>query len=122
MSAPPKLPPARSSAMTCFLSNLAVPGAGSLRAGWRVSGWLQLVLAFTGLGLSLAFGAWFAAEWLRSGQLPTTTILERGEMPPEFLKYLIIGGGGLGLFVLALGWAALTSLLVWRESEGSRRG
>ena len=103
--------------MTCFLSNLAVPGSGSLRAGWRVSGWLQLALSFTGLGLSMAFGAWFTAEWLRSGKLPTATILERGEMTPEFLKYLIIGGGGLGMFVLALGWAMLTSLLVWRESE-----
>ena len=105
--------------MTCFLSNLAVPGSGSLRAGWRVSGWLQLAIAFTGLGLSLAFGVWFAAEWLRTGQLPTVTILERGEMPPEFLKFLVIGGGGLAMFVLALGWALLTSLFVWRDFERS---
>lgn len=108
--------------MTCFLSNLAVPGSGSLRAGWLFSGWLQLALAFMGLGLSLVFAAWFVAEWLRSGQLPMVTMQQRGEVPPEFLKYLIIGGGGLGMFIVALGWAMLTSMLVWRDSAGSRGG
>ncbi len=118
MSAPPKLPLDRARARVCLWSNLAIPGSGSWQAGWRVSGALQITLATGGFLLSLAWGVWFLAEWARVGKLPILVIYERdGELPPGYLKFLLVGLGGLGLFVVALGWAFLTSLLICQEAK-----
>jgi hypothetical protein len=40
-----------------------------------------------------------------------------GHLPPHFLKPLLVGGAGVGVFVLALGWAFVTSLLVWQSAK-----
>lgn len=120
-ASPPRLPPKplnRDEAMTCLWSNLGVPGIGSWRAGWRVSGVLQIALATCGLLLSLRWGAWFVAEWAKAGKLPFLVIYDHGgELPPGYLNYLFVGLGGLGLFVLALGWAFLTSLFIVQEAK-----
>ncbi|MFA6544320.1 MAG: hypothetical protein WCS99_07830 [Limisphaerales bacterium] len=118
MNVPPKLPIDRARARACLWSNLAVPGSGSWLAGWRVSGALQLALTAGGLLLSLAWGGWFLAEWSRVGKLPILVIYDNdGALPPGYLKFLLIGLAGLGLFGLALGWAFLTSLLICREAK-----
>lgn len=115
-SSPPALPPpplTHAEAMTCLWSNLALPGLGSWRAGWRVSGALQGMVAAGGFLLSLGWGAWFLREWERAGKLPFLVIYDNdGALPPGYLKFLLVGLGGLGLFVLALAWAFLTSLLI----------
>lgn len=115
-ASPPRLPApplTGEDAKACLCTNLAVPGLGSWRAGWRVSGALQLLLAALGLALSLAWFAWFLAEWARAGRLPILTLWDQdGHLPPGWLKYLLVGLAGLGLFVLALGWAFVTSLCV----------
>ena len=118
MSAPPKLPLDRSRAQACLWSNLAVPGSGSWLAGWRVSGALQLLLAVGGLLLSLGWAVWFLAEWASAGKLPILVIYDNdGQLPPGYLKFLLVGLGGLGLFGLALGWAFLTSLLIVQSAK-----
>ena len=118
MSAPPKLPLDLAQAKVCLWSNLAVPGTGSWQAGWRVSGALQLLLAAGGFLLSIAWGVWFLAEWKRAGKLPIFVIYDNeGTLPPGYLKYLLVGLAGLGLFGLALGWAFLTSLLIVQEAK-----
>lgn len=123
MSTPPKLPLDPARAKACLWSNLAIPGSGSWMAGWRVSGALQIVLAAGGLLLSLAWGVWFLAEWARAGKLPIFVIYDNGGvLPPGYLKYLLIGLGGLGLFVVALGWAFLTSLLICQEAKRHEAG
>lgn len=118
---PPELPPkprSRDEAMTCLWSNLALPGIGSWRAGWRVSGALQATMAACGFLLSLAWGAWFLAEWARAGKLPILVIYDNdGALPPGYLKFLFLGLGAIGLFALALGWAFLTSLLIVQEAK-----
>ncbi len=104
--------------MTCLWSNLALPGIGSWRAGWRVSGALQATMAACGFLLSLAWGAWFLAEWARAGKLPILVIYDNdGALPPGYLKFLFLGLGAIGLFALALGWAFLTSLLIVQEAK-----
>lgn len=118
MAAPPKLPLDLARAKVCLYSNLAVPGTGSWQAGWRVSGALQLVLATGGFLLSMAWGAWFLAEWARAGKLPMLVIYENeGHLPASYYKYLLVGCGGIGLFVLALGWAFITSLCIREEAK-----
>ncbi len=118
MSSPPKLPLDRARAQACLWSNLAVPGSGSWLAGWRVSGALQLLLAVGGLLLSLGWAGWFLAEWSRAGKLPILVIYDNdGQLPPGYLKFLLVGLGGLCLFGLALGWAFLTSLLIVQAAK-----
>ncbi len=98
------------------MSNLALPGVGSLHAGRRI-GWAQIALATSGFLLTLVFGGWFLAEWQRGGKLPTLVILENGGLPPHYFKFLKIGLAGMGLFGLALVWGILTSLFVYQEAK-----
>ena len=44
-----------------------------------------------------------------------------GVLPPGYLKYLLIGLAGLGLFGLAMAWAFLTSLLICEEAKRHER-
>ena len=124
MPPPPFRPPPplidRARARACLVANLSLPGLGSLHAGRRV-GWAQIFLAGCGFALSLSFGCWFVIEWVRSGRLPILTILDRGELPPGFLKFLLIGLAGLGVFVVALGWAFITSLLICQQAKDHER-
>jgi hypothetical protein len=113
---PPSLPIDRARAKACLVANLSLPGLGSLHVGRRV-GWAQVGVAVSGFLLTLIFGGWFVAEWVRARELPFLAILERGELPPGFLKFLLIGLSGMGLFVIALGWAFITSLLVYQEAK-----
>jgi hypothetical protein len=99
-----------------LVANLSLPGLGSLHVGRRV-GWAQVAVAVSGFLLTLIFGGWFVTEWVRARELPLLTIMERGELPPGFLKYLLIGLSGMGLFAIALGWAFITSLLVYQEAK-----
>lgn len=78
-----------------------------------------MAVAACGFVLTMSFGGWFVAEWARARELPFLTILERGELPPGFLKQLLVGLSGLGLFVIALGWALITSLLVYQEARAN---
>ncbi len=108
----------RTQAMTCLWSNLAVPGTGSWQAGWRISGALQFLLASGGFLLSMAWMVWFVVEWVRAGKLPMLVILENdGVLPPGYKQFLLVGCGGLGLFLLALGWGFLTSLIICHRAK-----
>ncbi len=108
----------RTRAMACLWSNLAVPGTGSWQAGWRISAVLQFMLATCGFLLSMAWCVWFLAEWARAGRLPFLVLYENdGVPPPGYLKFLLVGLGGLGLFALALGWAFVTSLWICHRAK-----
>ena len=99
-------------------SNLAGPGTGSWRGGWRISGALQLLLAIGGLLLSCGWGVWFVVEWVRAGKLPIFVIYDNdGQLPPGYLKFLLVGLAGIGLFAVALGWAFITSLCIRAEAK-----
>ena len=120
---PPALPPRLTAdeAKTCLWTNLAAPGLGSWRAGWRISGALQMLLGAGGMGLSLWWCGWFLAEWSSAGKLPMLVIWENeGVLPPGYLRFLLVGLSGLGLFGVALLWGLFTSLLV--RAEAARHG
>src|SRR5712671_7355393 len=66
----------QATAWGCLTTNLAIPGGGSLVAG-RVSGYFQLLLAVTGVVLTVVHGLnfiyWYVNNWahLQQTQLDT---------------------------------------------------
>lgn len=95
-----------------------MPGLGSWRAGWRVSGALQLTLAVGALGLGLVWFGWFLTEWLRAGKLPMLVIWDNdGRLPAGWFNYLLLGLGSLVLFGLAIAWAFITSMCIRAEAQ-----
>lgn len=118
---PPK-PPSREEAKVCLWSNLAVPGLGSWRAGWKISGALQMVLSAIGLALGFAWFAWFLREWARTGRLPILVVWEsEGRMPSGWGNYLLLGLGSVVFFGTAFVWALVTSLCVRSQAVGDGR-
>src|SRR5437763_16321231 len=86
---PPKLLD-RSRAMPCLLVNLLViPGIGSLMAK-RASGWVQLLLALSSMGIILVWLFRLILAWSQTFVMPT-----------DWRDY---EGLALGLVVFALAW------------------
>lgn len=115
MGGPPKLPAQRKrqpGPNEILAVNLSVPGWGTMQAGHKVLGCLQLAIASTGFVLTLYFGAWFLLEWNRSGVLPMQTLLQTGVLPGSWVRPLIVGGVGVLFFVVAIVWAFITSLMI----------
>ncbi len=105
----------RSTAWGCLTSNLALPGSGSLLAG-RVSGYGQMLLALTALGLTTVFGlrflAWSLSNWAR---------LQDPEADPvarllEIWLAVRWAALGLGIFALSWLWALASSVGLLREA------
>ena len=98
------------------MSNLAVPGLGSLVAGRR-AGYPQLVIYLAGFALTSLFGVrfflWYFSD---SGRL----LAQQGD-PTVFLREIWLhvrwAALGIGLFVISMAWALITSLLVVREAK-----
>jgi hypothetical protein len=88
------------------MSNLLVlPGLGSITAGHRRRGYVQVVLSLAGLAMTLAWCVWFFSQWLRLG-----------EMPVSFGPYLWICLAGIALFLIGWLWALGTSLAILRTA------
>jgi hypothetical protein len=103
-------------AQACLAANLGLPGAGSLMAGRRV-GYGQVLLALTGVGLTLVFGlrfmVWFFQnlEQIRAPEVDPFVVLA------ELWRHLRWALTGMMIFVLAWLWALVTSLDIVRESR-----
>jgi hypothetical protein len=106
----------RSEAWGCFTANLALPGSGSLVAG-RWIGYPQLILAFIGVGISLATGIqlilWFLSHW--------KTLANQTDDPVDYFiqvwsvfKWPL---AGLAIFGISLIWATMTSLVILAETK-----
>jgi len=90
-----------------LLTNLLVlPGMGSVMAGRRV-GYAQGSLAIAGMILSLMFAVDLVRDWWTMGEL----VLPTG-------RSLLIGGGGVLLFVFGWFWGLSTGLALLRNSRG----
>jgi hypothetical protein len=105
----------RAEAQACFSANLGLPGAGSLMAGRR-SGYVQVMVALAGMGLTLVFGILFLAWCIQN--------LEQIRAP-EADPYVTLAGIwrqlrwallGIGLFVVAWLWALVTSFAILKTS------
>jgi hypothetical protein len=110
---PPKLL-TRAQAWQLLLANVAMPGSGSLMAGRRV-GYFQIVLAVIAMAIStvetIRTGLWYIHNYdrLNSSSDPFGVLIELG-------KHLIGPVVGLGIFVLAILWAVVTSLLIIKNT------
>ena len=104
MDVPPKLLD-RAAARNCLLTNLLVlPGLGSLMARRRVTGILQILITFTGVGLT---GFWFTSmcmTWWRTRSFP----FDGGPR---------LGWGLLGVLLFLAGWVwgLITGLRIVRR-------
>jgi len=106
----------RETALSCLTANLAMPGSGSLAAGRR-SGYLELLLAFIGVALTLVFGTrfliWFAKNW--------NSMQNQDADPFETFRGMWMAGRwaflGIFIFLIALLWSLLTSLQILRSAR-----
>ena len=122
MATPPPLKgnePRKPSGTEILVVNLSMPGIGTVQAGQKLHGYLQFATALMGFGLTLYFGTWFVWEWHRSGVFPTSTLLETGVLPHSWIKPLIIGVGGIVVFLFAIAWAFITSLVIINRMKKS---
>jgi len=106
----------RQTAWGCLTGNLALPGSGSLVAGYG-SGYVQLTLALGGMVVSTLFGVqfilWQLANWSRLHDIdadPTKTLA-------EIWIHLRLALLGVAIFFLAWLWALTTSLAIVRSSR-----
>ncbi|MEW6303986.1 MAG: hypothetical protein AB1705_10975 [Verrucomicrobiota bacterium] len=99
-------PLTRERAQGCLLLNqLVTPGLGTLMAGRRVTGWLQVLLAGAGFVLVVGWFAQFYADLHR----------QFSELPPQPWPYPWMGKVGLLLFVAAWLWALVSSISILRS-------
>jgi hypothetical protein len=112
---PPKLPetqpesgPARQAAWACVLSNLVLPGLGTLVAHRRIAGILQLIVSQTGFALCLLWAILFVREWVHLGS-----------MPEDITPTLALGLTGATLFLLAWIWSLASSVEILIHSRKS---
>jgi|GEM_PF-695987 len=122
MAGPPQLPgqqKQQASPSEILAVNLSMPGWGTVRAGQKLHGYLQLATAIVGFLLTLYFAAWFLWEWKRSGALPMKTLMETGTLPISWRQPLIVGGVGVLVFLLAMAWSFITSLVIMSRFKHS---
>jgi hypothetical protein len=104
-SLPPDSPAAARSCLTINL--LGLPGLGSWIAGRRV-GLVQAALALAGLAMTVASGILIVVTWSQTGQMPEDPTFD-----------LLLGTGGIFLFLLGWVWGFATGLSLMRAA---RRG
>ena len=106
----------RQTAWGCLMSNLALPGLGSLMAG-RVSGYPQLLFAVAGMVFTVTSGTrfvfWYVANWSQLQNPDADPFTTLGELWKE-LRWPVLG---MGIFCAALLWALITSLTILREAR-----
>src|SRR5258706_7196764 len=111
-------PLSRQTAWGCLTTNLALPGFGSLVAGY-VAGYAQAVLGIGGLILTTVFGlrfiAWYIANWSRFYGVHADPFAALSDMWPA-LRWALLG---IGLFVVALLWSLATSLQIMRAAKNA---
>ena len=106
----------RETALSCLTANLAMPGTGSLAAGRR-SGYIELLLAFIGVALTLVFGVrfliWFAQNW--------GSLHNQDADPFAMFSGMWMAGRwaflGIFIFLIAICWSLLTSLQILRYAR-----
>lgn len=104
----------RGKAMSVFFVNqLATPGLGSLMAGRRVAGSLQLLLATAGFGIFLAW--WIRVLILLYNLMSWDAPSAEPDLRHRWWKT------GVVLFGIAWLWSLVTSISLLREARGRAR-
>lgn len=101
----------RPAAWACLLSNvLVLPGLGTVTAGYRISGIIQICMSLVGMGITIGWFAWFFMEYYKTR-----------EMEEALQVRLWLGCIGVGLFMLAWTWALATSLHIIMQVYSSEK-
>ncbi len=105
METPPRCEP--TTTRNCLLLNLLIlPGLGTVMAGGRLMGGLQIVLALTGFALTPVYFVTTARDWWRTGHFVC-----------EFNHSLLWSMAGLGLFLIAWLWGLVSGLQIRRREH-----
>ena len=111
----PREPVSRQTAWGCFTANLTVPGIGSLMAGRKI-GYLQAVLAFGGMALTIFLGVpfiyWYLANWSRLYGDRADPVDSMAELWMH-LRWALLG---FAVFAVGWLWALGTSRRILNES------
>jgi hypothetical protein len=95
---------------------VAIPGCGSLLAG-RTSGYLQLLTAMIGMGVSVYFGfkfiVWYVSNWAQMQQIQPDSAANFHELWLRIRWFLL----GVGVFGAGWLWALGSSLGILLESK-----
>jgi heme/copper-type cytochrome/quinol oxidase subunit 3 len=115
----PRGPVSTQTAWGCLTSNLALPGSGSLLAG-RASGYGQLLLSLIGMSLTLLFGMryliWQTSNWSRlQAEVDPLSALQ------EMWIHLRWAALGIGMFLVSVVWAFVSSLAILASSRQAER-
>ena len=112
----PRQPLNRQTAWGCLTSNLALPGSGSLLAGYR-TGYAQLALAMIGLAGTSWFGiqfiVWQLLNWSKFHG-PEIDPMEALEAIWRHLRWALLS---LAIAALAWIWALATSLRILQAAK-----
>lgn len=98
----------RSTAWGYVLTNLVLPGLGTLAARRRLAGVLQLVVSQAGFVLMVVWTISFVRVWMQQESLPE-------DLGPNFG----IGLLGMALFLLASIWSLASSVGILQDSRKS---
>jgi len=117
MTNPPKLPKEKpkkkpATGTEILIANLSLPGSGTILAGQMAHGVCQMVAAAVGFIMTLYFAVWFLMEWVKNGVSPTEAMQATGRMPDSWMAPMLVGFGGVFVFIAALAWAFVTSLVI----------
>ncbi|MDB6016518.1 MAG: hypothetical protein JWR19_1007 [Pedosphaera sp.] len=109
-------PVSRQTAWGCFTTNVALPGFGSLVAGYKV-GYLQVVLGLAGLALTTVFGIRFIIWYFNHRPQ-----LQEVELEPDryfLMVWLPVRWALLGIGIFAIGWlwAMASSLAILAQAR-----
>lgn len=107
-------PPDRKKAWSCLLSNLAMPGVGSLTGG-RGIGYGQLILGAGGFALTMIFGLHFIFWWLANRDRLEQSTDHAANLAEAWLavRFAVLG---MAAFAVGLLWALFTSLSLIRQA------
>lgn len=98
----------RQAAWACLVSNLLLPGLGTLVAHRRLEGALQLIVSQAGFALSALWAILFARDWIR-----------QASVPEDVTAHLGLGLLGMALFFLAWVWSLASSVGILHDSHRS---
>jgi 4a-hydroxytetrahydrobiopterin dehydratase len=111
-SSPRRNPVSRTKAKNAAMLNLlATPGLGSLMCRRWFAGTGQLALAVLGFVIFFIPAAGILAQYYRLASIDSPP------PPIEWSRVLIVAGGGIGLFISAWVWSAVTSMSLLREAS-----
>ena len=102
----------RKKAWSCLMSNLAMPGVGSLAAGHRI-GWWQLIFGPGGFALTMIFGLRFIL-WYFANQNRLQQPQEGFDVLIELWQEVRFALLGMAVFGIGLLWALITSISIVR--------